>query len=124
MQPLLPSLLVSWRAAGASPTRQPTRPPRLQVGSTLRQRFLRTLHPLQVVELPRQKPDAALQLFAPVAVHTRVLVVGGDGSGEARGARLALPALQWADAAGQRLLPAFQLLHCYLSWLLLSTPHC
>ena len=40
------------------------------------------LHPLQVVELPRQKPDAALALFADVAPHLRILVVGGDGSGK------------------------------------------
>lgn len=47
---------------------------------------LAACHPLpaspQVVELPRQKPDAALQLFAPVAAHVRILVIGGDGSGE------------------------------------------
>jgi hypothetical protein len=34
----------------------------------------------QVVELPRQKPDAALALFAGVAARLRILVVGGDGS--------------------------------------------
>jgi hypothetical protein len=33
-----------------------------------------------VVELPRQKPDAALALFAGVAARLRILVVGGDGS--------------------------------------------
>ncbi|KAL4422402.1 hypothetical protein ABPG75_008599 [Micractinium tetrahymenae] len=51
-----------------------------QAGATLRRRFLRCLHPLQVVELPRQKPEPVLQLFAPVAAHVRILVVGGDGS--------------------------------------------
>jgi hypothetical protein len=56
-----------------------------QIGDILRQRFLRALHPLQVVELPRQAPDAALHLFAPVAAHCRILVIGGDGSGETRG---------------------------------------
>jgi diacylglycerol kinase family enzyme len=38
------------------------------------------LPPPQVVELPRQKPDAALALFAGVASRLRILVVGGDGS--------------------------------------------
>ena len=52
-----------------------------QVGAALRRRFLRALHPLQVVELPRQQPGPALRLFSGVASHLRILVVGGDGSG-------------------------------------------
>ncbi|KAL4436134.1 hypothetical protein ABPG77_005582 [Micractinium sp. CCAP 211/92] len=51
-----------------------------QAGTRLRRRFLRCLHPLQVVELPRQRPEPALQLFAPVASHVRIVVIGGDGS--------------------------------------------
>jgi hypothetical protein len=42
----------------------------------------RLAYPLaQVVELPRQAPDAALRLFAPAGARARILVVGGDGSG-------------------------------------------
>ncbi|KAK9855135.1 hypothetical protein WJX84_000838 [Apatococcus fuscideae] len=50
-----------------------------QVGATLRRQFLRLLNPLQVVELPREKPETALQLFAHVP-NLRIVVVGGDGT--------------------------------------------
>jgi len=50
-----------------------------QVGSGLRRWFLRAFNPLQVVELPREDPLAALRLFSGVA-NLRVLVVGGDGT--------------------------------------------
>lgn len=68
-----------------------------QAGAALRRRFLRALHPLQVVELPRQQPGPALQLFAGVAAHIRILVIGGDGSGE-RGC------LRWRGGGGGALL--------------------
>lgn len=45
----------------------------------------------QVVELPRQKPGPALRLFARVAAHARILVVGGDGSGAPRPILFLLP---------------------------------
>lgn len=50
-----------------------------QTGKELRRKFLRVLNPLQVVELPRERPDLALALFADV-VGLRLLVVGGDGT--------------------------------------------
>ncbi|KAK9851856.1 hypothetical protein WJX84_011935 [Apatococcus fuscideae] len=50
-----------------------------QVGSALRRKFLRLLNPIQVVELPREKPEPALQLFAHVP-NLRIVVVGGDGT--------------------------------------------
>lgn len=50
-----------------------------QQGNALRRKFLRLLNPLQVVELPREKPEQALQLFADVP-GLRLLVVGGDGT--------------------------------------------
>ncbi|CAL8462241.1 g1772 [Coccomyxa elongata] len=50
-----------------------------QVGAQLRRRFLRFLNPLQVVELPREEPEAPLRLFAEVP-GLRVLVLGGDGT--------------------------------------------
>lgn len=49
------------------------------MGSGLRRWFLRAFNPLQVVELPREDPLAALRLFSGVA-NLRVLVVGGDGT--------------------------------------------
>jgi hypothetical protein len=45
----------------------------------MRRRLLRFLNPLQVVELPREDPEAPLRLFADVP-GLRVLVLGGDGS--------------------------------------------
>lgn len=68
----------------------------LQIGIEMHRAFLRALHPLQVVELPRQAPGPALQLFARVAAHVRVLVVGGDGSGRSLDSRKtpALPILR------------------------------
>eukprot|EP00884_Botryococcus_braunii_P004188 jgi/Botrbrau1/13770/Bobra.0056s0025.1 len=50
-----------------------------QTGLDLRRRFLRRLHPLQVVEMPREDPNQALRMFARVA-DLRILVVGGDGT--------------------------------------------
>lgn len=50
-----------------------------QVGAQLRRRFLRFLNPLQVVELPKEEPEAPLRLFAEVP-GLRVLVLGGDGT--------------------------------------------
>ncbi|KAK9817740.1 hypothetical protein WJX72_001471 [[Myrmecia] bisecta] len=50
-----------------------------QVGLAMRRKFLRMLNPLQVVELPREKPEPALQLFARVP-NLRIMVVGGDGT--------------------------------------------
>jgi hypothetical protein len=50
-----------------------------QIGAEMRRRFLRLLNPLQVVELPRNSPEEALQLFAGVP-SMQVLVVGGDGT--------------------------------------------
>jgi hypothetical protein len=50
-----------------------------QVGDMLRRRFLRVLHPLQLVTLPRDPPEPALKLFANVP-GLRVLCVGGDGT--------------------------------------------
>ncbi len=40
---------------------------------------MRMFNPIQVVELPRQDPMAALRLFSSVG-GLRVLVVGGDGT--------------------------------------------
>jgi diacylglycerol kinase (ATP) len=50
-----------------------------QMGVILRRKFLRLLNPLQVVELPREPPEPALQLFAAVS-NLRILCVGGDGT--------------------------------------------
>jgi len=50
-----------------------------QVGASLKRQLLQLLHPMQVVELPREKPDAALRCFLSVP-HLRILVVGGDGT--------------------------------------------
>jgi hypothetical protein len=40
---------------------------------------LQVLHPLQVVELPRESPMPALRFFATASTRVRVLVIGGDG---------------------------------------------
>jgi diacylglycerol kinase (ATP) len=50
-----------------------------QVGEMLHRRFLRLLHPLQVVCLPRDSPEPALRLFAFLP-GVRILCVGGDGT--------------------------------------------
>lgn len=50
-----------------------------QIGETLRQLFLRILHPLQVVSLPRDSPEPALNLFCKVP-GLRILCLGGDGT--------------------------------------------
>lgn len=50
-----------------------------QVGEMLHRRFLRLLHPLQVVCLPRDSPELALRLFAFLP-GVRILCVGGDGT--------------------------------------------
>lgn len=50
-----------------------------QVGELLHRRFLRLLHPLQVVCLPRDSPEPALRLFAFLP-GVRILSVGGDGT--------------------------------------------
>jgi hypothetical protein len=50
-----------------------------QVGELLYRRFLRLLHPLQVVCLPRDSPEPALRLFAFLP-GVRILCVGGDGT--------------------------------------------
>ncbi|MEW5303538.1 MAG: hypothetical protein WDW36_006219 [Sanguina aurantia] len=50
-----------------------------QVGHGLRRQLLQLLHPLQVVELPRESPDEALMCWAGVP-RLRLLVVGGDGT--------------------------------------------
>ncbi len=50
-----------------------------QVGELLHRRFLRLLHPLQVVCLPRDSPEPALRLFAFLP-GVRILCVGGDGT--------------------------------------------
>lgn len=50
-----------------------------QVGEALYRRFLRVLHPLQVVCLPRDSPEPALRLFAFIP-GVRILCVGGDGT--------------------------------------------
>ena len=49
------------------------------VGSNLRNQFLRRLHPLQVVTLPKDRPEPALLLFSHVK-GLRILVAGGDGT--------------------------------------------
>ncbi|KAL3148265.1 hypothetical protein ABBQ38_013732 [Trebouxia sp. C0009 RCD-2024] len=49
------------------------------LGHTLRRKFLRLLNPLQVVELPREGPEAALKLFGGLP-NLRLLVIGGDGT--------------------------------------------
>lgn len=51
----------------------------LQVGQDLRRRLLQLLHPLQVVELPREDPALALAAWAHVP-GLRLLAVGGDGT--------------------------------------------
>ena len=50
-----------------------------QVGESLYRKFLRVLHPLQVVCLPRESPEPALRLFAFLP-GVRILCVGGDGT--------------------------------------------
>ena len=50
-----------------------------QMGEALHRRFLRVLHPLQVVCLPRDSPEPALRLFA-FCPGMRILCVGGDGT--------------------------------------------
>lgn len=52
-----------------------------QVGARMRLQLLQLLHPLQVVELPREAPEPALRCWVRSGVPGwRVLVVGGDGS--------------------------------------------
>eukprot|EP00955_Chlamydomonas_euryale_P026236 277183-Chlamydomonas_euryale.AAC.1 len=46
----------------------------------MKRQLLQLLHPLQVVELPREGPDAALHFFAPLSDRARCLVIGGDGT--------------------------------------------
>ena len=50
-----------------------------QVGEGFYRRFLRILHPLQVVCLPRDSPEPALRLFAFLP-GVKILSVGGDGT--------------------------------------------
>lgn len=50
-----------------------------QAGTAFRQRLLRSLHPLQVVQLPREDPVEALRPLLGLP-GLRVLVIGGDGT--------------------------------------------
>uniref|UniRef100_A0A1D2A372 Diacylglycerol kinase n=1 Tax=Auxenochlorella protothecoides TaxID=3075 RepID=A0A1D2A372_AUXPR len=50
-----------------------------QAGTAFRQRLLRSLHPLQVVQLPREDPVVALRPLLGLP-GLRVLVIGGDGT--------------------------------------------
>ncbi|KAJ9510153.1 hypothetical protein QJQ45_015632 [Haematococcus lacustris] len=50
-----------------------------QMGATMLQQLLQLLHPLQVCELPREGPEAALRFFSALR-GLRVLVMGGDGT--------------------------------------------
>ena len=50
-----------------------------QLGRALRRAFLRRLNPLQVCEVPRHAPDAALASLGRLP-RARILAVGGDGT--------------------------------------------
>ncbi|GLC33320.1 hypothetical protein PLESTB_000346100 [Pleodorina starrii] len=79
-----------------------------QAGEQLRRQLLQLLHPMQVVDLEREAPGAALRCWWGVP-GLRVLVVGGDGTAgwvlgemEALAAEMAATAAAAAAAAGQQ----------------------